>query len=127
MAIDIRDLRFGDKVQYKDKVIEIDQILFRDAIATKYGLAVQISNLNPIPITKELILSMGFKEDLVVSDDYIVYGLTLENGFISLLKQDDDVWSVIIDDEKHMNLGDMYIDSLNKLQHFVWDCLNQEI
>lgn len=60
-----RDLRIGDKVVYDGVVHEIIQLnnLSVRILRNGYGRLVLSEDLEPIPITEELLLKLGFKKD----------------------------------------------------------------
>lgn len=89
-----------------------------------------IDYLTPIPITKELLEKLGFKK---MKDNYLSWGrynMALGNGFIQISDLSNNVdkdWCCHVDNCNHETIGCMDIAYFHELQHFVWDCLKNEL
>ena len=97
--INTKELTIGCYVKVNGKPHKVDEVFANAVGLEKWDTLFHYSDLEPIPITKELLLKNGFEELKQGKDNYhnciaYVYG-----DSIHLYNQGDE-WKLIIDDEK---------------------------
>lgn len=120
--MDRKDLRIGDRVKYGDYVITVWSV-GRESVMNDVDGVIPLDRLEPIYLSKELLLELGFSKNIIEPTYYIHFN----NGFVNIIEHEYGLLYVEIDNNIHESIGSINVDSLNRLQHFVWDCLNQEI
>lgn len=120
--MDRKDLRIGDRVKYGDYVITVWSV-GRESVMNDVDGVIPIDRLDPIYLSKELLLELGFKETIIEPTFYIHFN----NGFVNTIEHEDGLWYVEINNNIYESIGSTNIDSIHQLQHFVWDCLHQEL
>ena len=128
-----RDLRIGDKVIYDGIVYEIIQLnnLSAKLLRNGYGRLVLSEDLEPIPITDELLEKLCFEkkafacEDTNLEDnlDYYIfnignYEIVLDLG--DVVDPNDGKCNIEIDKNEEFLFCDK-ITYLHELQHLLWD------
>ena len=128
-----RDLRIGDKVIYDGIVYEIIQLnnLSAKLLRNGYGRLVLSEDLEPIPITDELLEKLCFEKKAFACEDtnpednldyYIFnigdYEIVLDLG--DVVDPNDGKCNIEIDKNEEFLFCDKII-YLHELQHLLWD------
>ena len=141
--IDVRELRIGNHILVngvRAKVIDIDKIvlnwnespyrIFVEGISPETGELTQVGiledsdGIQPIPVTKELLIEMGFEEDNDLHFDYVKRFENKLSLFITL--HDDgclriEAWDDVI------HRGNMICQYLHEIQNFVFSTCKIEL
>ena len=159
-TLDIRDLRIGDYVTtnerstrtkkgeyYRitaiDSIINLNKELIGSATIESindkdfYSVVVRIECLEPIPITEELMLKIGFlmgRFPLFANGGHwykfnMEYSLYGETGSMVVKPISNTIgkdFRVHVDNSDCDSVGSMDIEFLHELQHIAWDTLNFE-
>ena len=124
--MDIKELRIGNHVLYEGKRVKIDHISqFGDIglVDITYTL-VSPKDLDPIPLTEELLKELGFEclwgvpKDMEKHIGEIgLYSTHLNNG----------KYRISISNDDSTNYGDMLCQYLHELENFVYLTTKQEL
>lgn len=122
--IDIKDLMVGNWVKSPHGIIEAHNVL-TDRIIAKYddkGIYIfHATDIVPIPVTKEILEKIGFKEDTAIVKFYrywdkdYKYKLDVDEGYTNSGKK----WSVHIDNGDCATIGSGEFDYVHELQNLV--------
>lgn len=122
--IDVKDLMVGNWVKSPQGIIEVHNVL-TDSVIAKYdkrGIYIfHTTDIEPIPVTKEMLKSIGFKEDTAIVKFYrywdkdYKYKLDIDEGYTNSGKK----WSVHIDNGDCNTIGSGEFDYVHELQNLV--------
>jgi hypothetical protein len=119
--IDVRDLMVGNFVKDKNGEIMLVGKVHRESVADKWGGIAFDDEIEPIPVTIEILESIGFKEDTALVKFYrywhkdCKYKLDVDEGYTNSGKR----WSVHIDNDVCNTIGSGEFAYLHELQNLV--------
>jgi len=124
--MDVRDLKIGDFVSWKDErceilVIAADQVAIRIGRRYKYN-PTDISDIQPISITDALLEKIGFKNKIKANHS-LGYRLVLDEGNILIWHEYKTGKYIIsiLDNKSSVILAGKCISYLHQLQHELHD------
>lgn len=119
--IDVKDLMLGNFVKDKRGDIMLVGKIHRDSVADKWGGITFDDEIEGIPVTIEILESIGFKEDTALVKFYrywhkdCKYKLDVDEGYTNSGKK----WSVHVDNEVCNTIGSGEFTYLHELQNLV--------
>ena len=122
--VKVKDLMVGNLVKSPQGIIEGDNVLTNSVIAKYDKRSIYIfhaTDLEPIPVTKEILKNIGFKEDKVLVSFYRYwdkddkYKLDVDEGYTNSGR----MWSVHIDNDVCSTIGSGEFDYVHELQNLV--------
>ena len=118
-----KDLMVGDLLWNANGVVEVDQIL-GDTIITTDGDEVEISELEPIKVTGELLEKNGFSfhEEMGFMDHYMSEDARLVLYYDETFINSDNAWYIHIDNDHMETIASCDFTYLHELQHMLKLC-----
>lgn len=122
--VDIKDLMVGNLVKDKNGEIVVVGKIHRDSIADKWGGITFNDEIEPIPVTKEILKEIGFEgyEDLPLEgvfyrywDKDYKYKLDVRDFWTNSQRK----WYVHIDNDVCNTIGSGEFDYVHELQNLV--------
>lgn len=123
--VDVKELRIGNWVYYLGCRAKINSISVSSScgyVSTFSSGIVTQNQIEPIPLTEDLILKCGFTESYSDSKGYI-YSI---NG-VKFLRCFFDIPSFFIETEEDDDLFNRPIDNLHQLQNIYYALIGQEL
>lgn len=123
--IDIKELNIGNKVKYKDSIVEIAATHLTSNVGILGAfqsmiVSVKCEEIEPIEVTEELLVKIGFEKNEIVVDGYhildITYDYPLGDCFIEIRAIDRN-WYCQINNYAHSTMGDFDFKYLHELQN----------
>jgi len=121
--IDKKDLRIGNSVMYKGEAWKVEELADTAAHISQHPLWVRghYENLEPIPITEEALVKMGWKEYTYTKRDEISISYERifihDNGFYFHPEKNSFVYG----------LKSIYINSIHSLQNAIYALTQTEL
>ena len=121
--VDVKDIMLGNLVKKKDEIVVVGKI-HRDSIADKWGGITFDDEIEPIPVTEEMLKAIGFKEDTTAGEPWPFwrywdrngkYKLDVDEGYTNSGRK----WSVHIDNDVCNTIGSGEFDYVHELQNLV--------
>lgn len=122
--VKVKDLMVGNWVKSPQGIIEVDNVL-TDSVIAKYDkrsiYIFHATDIEPIPVTKEILKNIGFKEDKALVSFYrywdkgYKYKLDIDKGYTNSGR----MWSVHIDNDVCSTIGSGEFDYVHELQNLV--------
>ena len=122
--IDVKDLMVGNWVKSPQGITQVHNVL-TDKIITKNDkkgvYCYHTTDIEPIPVTKEILKKIGFKEDTAIVKFYrywdkeYKYKLDVDEGYTNSGKK----WSVHIDNGDCATIGSGEFTYVHELQNLV--------
>lgn len=130
--MDKRNLQINSNVSYNSKIYKIETIMYNYANLGKddMKILVPISDIQPIPITEEIITKLGFIEHTNKYMKWKEYRLETNKGYITIAEVSNSIdknWSIHIDNLDYDSCANVDIKYLHDIQNIVWTCLNIEL
>ena len=130
--MDKRDLKICSNVFYNNEICKIENIVYDHAcLVTNDGkICIPISDIQPIPITEEIIAKLGFIEHTNKYMKWKEYRLETNKGYITIAEVSNSIdknWSIHIDNLDYDSCANVDIKYLHDIQNIVWTCLNIEL
>lgn len=122
--VDVKDIMLGNFVKDKNGEIVVVGKVHRDSVADKWGGITFDDELEPIPVTKEILKEIGFEgyEDLPLEgvfyrywDKDYKYKLDVRDFWTNSQRK----WYVHIDNDVCNTIGSGEFDYLHELQNLV--------
>ena len=122
--IDVKDLMLGNFVKDKSGEVMIVGKVHRDSIADKWGGIAFDDEIEPIPVTKEILKEMGFEEFDFLPLEGIFYRYWDKEGKYKLdvdhyFGNSEKKWHVHIDDDVCSTIGSGEFTYVHELQNLV--------
>lgn len=119
--VDVKDIMLGNFVKDNNGEIVVVGKVHRESIADKWGGIAFDDEIEGIPVTIEILESIGFKEDTALVKFYRYwhkdgkYKLDVDEGYTNSAKK----WSVHIDNDVCNTIGSGEFDYVHELQNLV--------
>ena len=124
--IDIKDLQIGNKVLYKNKVVEVATIHLTGTMGILNGhkdfiFSVSCKDIVPIYVTKSSLISIGFKPIQPVFEGQEEYRIAVNDCFVEIRNGVSNSinrnWFCHIDNLFHSTIGGFDFQYLHELQN----------
>lgn len=124
--IDRKDLQIGNKVLYKDKIVEVATIHITGTVGILNGhkdfiVPVSCSDIEPIYVTKSSLISIGFKPIQPVFEGQEEYQIAVNDCFVEIRNGVSNSisrnWFCHIDNISHSTIGGFDFQYLHELQN----------
>lgn len=124
--IDIKDLQIGNKVLYKDKIVEVATIHITGTVGILNGskdfiVSVSCKDIEPIEVTDNLLLKLGFKANLPLFEGQEEYKIAVNDCLVEVRKDISNSinrdWFCHIDNISHSTIGGFDFQYLHELQN----------
>lgn len=122
--VNVKDLMVGNFIKSPQGIVEVHNVL-TDSVIAKYdkrGMYIfYTTDIEPIPVTKEILEKIGFKEDTAIVKFYRYwdkeyrYKLDVDEGYTNSGK----MWSVHIDNGDCATIGSGEFTYVHELQNLV--------
>jgi hypothetical protein len=119
--VDVKDIMLGNFVKDKDGEIVVVGKIHRESVADKWGGITFDDEIEPIPVTIEILESIGFKEDTALVKFYrywhkdCKYKLDVDEGYTNSERN----WSIHIDNDVCNTIGSGEFTYIHELQNLV--------
>ena len=113
-------LRIGNLVNYKGNTVTIDAIGLLSAMIKESPLPIEYDDLEPIPITEDILVRMGFKNSTIGWQRHL-----FKDNSIGLIKLRDS-WLIGISGGFGL-VNIKHINSIDQLQNVFYFCSQQEL
>lgn len=121
--IDAKELRIGNYIQLRDKLVMVRGIPnVHKLLIPGEQYAVEVDEFDPIPLTEELLLKCGFTEAYSDSKGYI-YSI----NEVNFLRCFFDIPYIFIETEEDEDLFNRPIENLHQLQNIYFDLTGKEL
>ena len=122
--IDIKELQIGNKVKYKDSIVEIAATHLTGYVGIlgefqSMIVSVKCDEIEPIEVADKLLVKIGFETSGYPNEEgYAVYENETENYYVSICKSKNKCFCEI-DCNELGNAGNFYFTYLHELQNGV--------
>lgn len=119
--VDVKDIMLGNFVKDKNGEIVVVGKVHRDSVADKWGGITFDDEIEPIPVTIEILEGIGFKEDTALVKFYRYwdkegkYKLDVDEGYTNSGRK----WSMHIDNDVCNTIGSGEFTYVHELQNLV--------
>ncbi len=119
--VNVKDLMLGNFAKDKNGEIVMVGKVHRDSVADKWGGITFDDEIEPIPVTEEMLKRIGFNEDTAMVKFYrywdkeYKYKLDVDEGYTNSGKK----WSIHIDNGDCATIGSGEFDCMHELQNLV--------
>lgn len=126
--IKAEDLRIGDLVRYGEQVITIHAVYYKlidDFVVVEGTFCISCKDLEPIPITSEILKKNGFevRKSKVWYSNFIGHSNEYILKYISIERDENNSieWNVFIKYDKDIRYANLRkIHYVHELQHILW-------
>jgi hypothetical protein len=124
--VDVKDIMLGNFVKDKDGEIVVVGKVHRDSVADKWGGITFDDEIEPIPVTEEMLKAIGFEDETVAGGPWVFWRYWDKDGRFKLdihvgemLCNSDRKFSLHVDNDVCCAIGSGEFDYVHELQNLV--------